>query len=134
MATIDNRVIVVLDDCLTYNNLWTKDKQIVRLLTSGRDYNITVIITLQYTLGCSHEMCNNFDHIFLLSEDFNNNRKKLYNHYASMFPSYDIFVKVFKHVTADYGAMVICNRVNCVDIRRKVFWFKVDLQQQLTRS
>ena len=38
---------------------------------------------------------DNFDYIFILGEDMTSNRKRLYEHYAGMFPTFDVFEKVF---------------------------------------
>ena len=124
---IDTSVILVMDDCLADKKTWMKDKNIAELLQNGRHYHITFILTMQYALGITPELRTNFDYIFLLGEDFNNNKKKLYEHYAGMFPTYDIFSQVFRQVTADYGSMVLNNRVKSANIKEKVFWFKADI-------
>jgi hypothetical protein len=59
-----------------------------------------------------------------LGEDMYSNRKRLYEHYAGMFPTRDIFDQVFLKVTENYGCMVINNRVRSTDIRKKVFWYR----------
>ena len=79
---------------------------------------------MQFALGIPPEMRSNFDYIFLLAEDFISNRKRLYDHYAGMFPTFDMFQQVFLDVTEDYGCMVIDNRVHSKDITKKVFWYK----------
>jgi hypothetical protein len=121
---VDTRVMLVMDDCLAQKSLWAKDQNILELMQNGRHYHITYMLTMQYSLGISPELRSNFDYIFLLGEDMINNRKKLYDHYAGMFPSFDIFQKVFTHCTNDYGCMVIDNRTRTSDITKKVFWYK----------
>ena len=61
-----------------------------------------------------------------------NNRKKLYEHYAGMFPSRELFDQVFLQVTDDYGVMVINNRLRSSDIRKKVFWYKAKKRGELS--
>ena len=73
---------------------------------------------------------SNFDFIFLLGEDFINNRKKLYEHYAGMFPTRELFDQVFMQVTDNYGCMVINNRLRTTDIRKKVFWYKAEKRNE----
>ena len=41
-----------------------------------------------------------------------------------MFPTFEIFQQVFGDVTANFGAMVINNRVHSKNIADKVFWYK----------
>ena len=79
---------------------------------------------MQYSLGIPPEMRSNFDYIFLLAEDFTNNRKRLYEHYAGMFPDFASFNDAFSVLTEDYGCMVINNKIHTTDITEKVFWFK----------
>ena len=40
-------------------------------------------------------MRSNFDYIFLLAEDFTNNRKRLCEHYAGMFPDFASFRRIY---------------------------------------
>lgn len=123
---IDTRCILIMDDCLAQKGSWMKDKNILELLQNGRHYHITFVLTMQYALGITPELRSNFDYVFLLGEDFINNRKKLYDHYAGMFPSFDIFQQVFTEVTDNFGCMVLNNRVKSKFIQEKVFWYKAD--------
>jgi hypothetical protein len=121
---IDPRCFLIMDDCMSSKHLWLKDPNILSIFNEGRHYQLTFILTMQYSLGIQPELRSNFDYIFLLGEDFHNNKKKLYDHYAGMFPSYDSFQQVFNQVTDNYGCMVINNRLRTSDITKKVFWYK----------
>jgi exonuclease I len=103
---------------------WKRDKTIKSIFFNGRHYNFLFILTMQYSLGIQPELRSNFDFIFLLGEDMYSNRKRLFEHYAGMFPTRDIFDQVFLQVTQNYGCMVINNRVRSTDIRKKVFWYR----------
>ena len=120
----DSRMFLLMDDCMSSKGSWVKEEQILELFFNGRHHKISFILTMQYAIGIPPEMRSNFDYIFLLAEDFISNRKRLYEHYAGMFPSFDVFQQVFTQVTADYGCMVINNRVHSTDITEKVFWYK----------
>jgi len=120
----DDRIILIMDDCMSSKGTWVKEEQILELFFNGRHHHLSFILTMQYAIGIPPEMRSNFDYIFLLAEDFISNRKRLYEHYAGMFPSFDIFQQVFSEITADYGCMVINNRVHSTDITEKVFWYK----------
>jgi hypothetical protein len=43
-----------------------------------------------------------------------------------MFPSFDIFKRVFTKVTSNFGCMVINNRKKGGPITDKVFWYKAN--------
>jgi hypothetical protein len=120
----DDRIMLIMDDCMSSKGSWVKEQQILELFFNGRHHHISFILTMQFALGIPPEMRSNFDYIFLLAEDFITNRKRLYEHYAGMFPSFDVFQQVFSEVTQDYGIMVINNRVHSTDITEKVFWYK----------
>ena len=109
---------------MSSKHLWLKDPSVLAVFNEGRHYQLTFILTMQYCLGIQPELRSNFDFIFMLGEDFVNNRKKLYEHYAGMFPSRDVFEQVFLQVTNNYGCMVIDNRLRTTDIKKKVFWYK----------
>lgn len=120
----DDRLMLIMDDCMSSKGTWVKDENISELFYNGRHHRVSFILTMQFSLGIPPEFRSNFDYIFLLAEDFISNRKRLYEHYAGMFPSFDMFQQVFLDVTENYGCMVINNRVHSKDITDKVFWYK----------
>ena len=119
----DTTLMLVMDDCMS-DKKWVKDPNIGELFFNGRHYHVSLILTMQYAVGIPPEMRSNLDYIFLLAEDFTNNQKKLYEHYAGMFPTLDSFKQVFSHVTCNYGVMVINNRIHSSNLTDKVFWYK----------
>ena len=116
--------MIVMDDCMSSKGSWVKEEPIQELFYNGRHYKISFILTLQYCLGIPPEMRANFDYIFLLAEDFITNRRRLYEHFAGMFPDFSSFNDAFTILTEDYGCMVINNKIHTTDITEKVFWYK----------
>jgi hypothetical protein len=126
---VDPRAILVMDDCLSSKGAWMKDDFIREIFMNGRHFFIMYILTMQFPLGITPELRSNFDYIFLLADDFISNQKRLYDHYAGMFPNFDSFRQVFINLTGDFGSMVIVNRGNRSHILDKVFWFKSDNEE-----
>jgi hypothetical protein len=120
----DDRTLLIMDDCMSSNGKWMSDESIRDLFFNGRHYHISFVLTLQYVKGIPPDLRSNFDYIFLLAEDFTNNRRKLYDEYAGMFPTFDVFCQIFTQLTQDYGCMVIDNRIHTTVIEDKVFWYK----------
>ena len=120
----DPRAMLIMDDCMSSKGSWVKEQPITELFFNGRHHNLSFILTMQFPLGIPPEMRSNFDYIFLLADDFISNRKRLYDHYAGMFPDFNTFQQVFLDLTENYGCMVINNRVHSKDITEKVFWYK----------
>lgn len=122
--SIDTRAFLLMDDCLSSKGAWLKDENILEVFMNGRHYDLLYMLTMQFPLGIPPELRSNFDYIFILGEDFISNQKRIYDHYAGMFPSFDLFQKVFTNITDDYGCMVINNCVKSKKIQDKVFWYK----------
>ena len=121
---LDARTYCIMDDCLSSKGTWMRDKPIQELLYNGRHYEIMYILTMQYPLGITPELRSNFDYIFLLKEEYISNQKKLFDHYAGMFPNFDSFRQVFSSLVCDYGCMVIDNRRDVNNSLERIFWYK----------
>ena len=124
-SNIDPRSIIILDDCL-YDNTWTKDKNVRSLFMNGRHYKTMFIITMQYALGIPPNLRTNVDYVFLLREPYVSNRKRLYEHYAGMFPTFDVFCQVMDQCTEDYECLVVNNNAKSNKITDMVFWYKAE--------
>ena len=79
---------------------------------------------MQFALGITPELRSNFDYIFLLKAEFISEQKKLFDHYAGMFPNFDSFRQVFNSLTANYGCMVIDNRRKASNPLERLFWYR----------
>jgi hypothetical protein len=121
---IDPRSFIIMDDCLGQKGAWGKDKPILELLFNGRHYRISYVLTMQFPLGITPELRSNFDYIFLLAENKVSNQKRMWDHYAGMFPTFDGFRNVFSDLTSDYGSLVISNRGAGKGFIETVFWYK----------
>jgi hypothetical protein len=123
---IDSRCFLLMDDCLASKGSWMKDEAILKVFFNGRHYDMMYILTMQFPLGISPELRSNFDYIFLLGDDYYSNQKRLFDHYAGMFPTFQAFRDVFVEVTKNFGCLVIVNRGNRENLFDKVFWFRAD--------
>jgi hypothetical protein len=121
---IDPRTVLVMDDCMAAKHLWLKDPNMLEIMNQGRHSQLTFILTMQYCLGIQPELRDQFNFIFLLGEDNATARRKLYDHYAGIFPKFDLFEQVFNQVTENYGCLVINKKIKSQDLSKKVFWFR----------
>ena len=124
-SNIDPRAVLILDDCL-YDSSWTKDTNVRSLFMNGRHYKTMFIITMQYALGIPPNLRTNIDYVFILRENYVSNRKRLYEHYAGMFPSFEIFAQVMDQCTENYECLVINNNAKSNKLEDQVFWYKAD--------
>ncbi len=121
---IDPRAIIVMDDCLASKGSWAKDPAIYDLLYNGRHRQIMYILTMQFPLGIKPELRSNFDYVFLLADDQGTNIRRLYDHYAGMFPDYNSFRQIFRQLTENYGSMVLRNRGARGSLLEKIAFYR----------
>ena len=124
-SNIDPRAFVILDDCL-YDNTWTKDKMMRLLFMNGRHWKIMLIITMQYPLGVPPNLRTNIDYVFILREPYLANRKRIYENYAGMFPTFESFCKVMDQCTENYECLVINNNAKSNKLQDQIFWYKAE--------
>lgn len=124
-SSIDPRAFLILDDCL-YDNSWTKDINIKSCFMNGRHYKIFFLITMQFPLGIPPHLRANIDYIFIFRDNMIRNKQKIYEHYAGMFPNFDVFRTVMDSCTENYECLVINNKVQSNKIEDQVFWYKAN--------
>lgn len=121
----DPRAFVILDDCL-YDQSWTKDKLMRLLFMNGRHWKVMLIITMQYPLGIPPNLRTNIDYVFILREPYMTNRKRIWENYASMFPTLESFCSVMDQTTANYECLVINNNSHSNKLNDQIFWYKAE--------
>ena len=124
-STTDPRTFVILDDCL-YDQSWTRDKMMRLLFMNGRHWKVMLIITMQYPLGIPPNLRTNIDYVFILREPYLTNRKRIWENYASMFPTLELFSSVMDQTTENYECLVINNNSKSNKLHDQVMWYKAD--------
>ena len=124
-STIDPRAFVILDDCL-YDAGWTRDKMMRLLFMNGRHWKMMLIMTMQDPLGIPPNLRTNIDYVFILREPYISNRKKIYENYAGMFPTFESFCQVMDQCTENYECLVINNNAKTNKLSEQIFWYKAD--------
>ena len=124
-STIDPRTFVILDDCL-YDNTWSRDKLMRLLFMNGRHWKVMLIITMQYPLGIPPTLRTNIDYVFILREPYLTNRKRIWENYASMFPTLESFSSVMDQTTENYECLVINNNAKSNKLQDQIFWYKAE--------
>jgi hypothetical protein len=124
-SSIDPRTFVILDDCL-YDATWTKDKMMRLLFMNGRHWKIMMVITMQYPLGIPPNLRTNIDYVFILREPYITNRKRIWENYAGMFPTFESFCQVMDQCTENYECLVINNNSKSNKLQEQIFWYKAE--------
>ena len=121
--TTDPRAFVILDDCL-YDNTWSRDKLMRALFLNGRHFKCMLLLTMQYPLGMPPTLRTNVDYVFILRENYLTNRKRIYENYASMFPTFESFCSVMDQCTENYECLVINNNTKSNKLTDQIFWYR----------
>lgn len=123
-SNIDPYAFLILDDLMYNANQWMKDISIKDIFMNGRHFNLMFLVTMQFALGLVPAFRNNADIVVIFREPIMSNRRRLYDHYAGMFPSFEIFCQVMNQCTENYECLVINQRVSSNNISDQVFWYR----------
>ena len=122
-SNIDTRAFLILDDCL-YDASWIKEESTRYVFMNGRHIDLMTIITMQYPLGITPNLRTNVDFVFILRETILGNRRRIYENYAGMFPTFEMFCQFMDQCTENFECLVICNGVQSNKLEDQVFWYK----------
>jgi hypothetical protein len=85
------------------------------------------VITMQYPLGIPPSLRTQIDYVFILRENIVNNRKRIFDNYAGMFTSFDVFCQVMDQCTENFECIVINNNAKSNRFEDQVFWYKAEI-------
>jgi hypothetical protein len=121
----DPRAFLILDDCL-YDNSWIQQDSTRYVFMNGRHIDLTTLITMQYPLGVTPNLRTNIDYVFILREPYLTNRKRIWENYASMFPTLESFCAVMDQCTENFECLVINNNAKSNKLNDQIFWYKAE--------
>lgn len=115
--------VLLLDDC-AYEGKLLKNELFKEIFQNGRHYKMWFILSLQYPADILPTLRTCIDYTFIFRENNKLTRKKIYENYASVIPSYDLFCAIMDEITNDYTALVINNLSTSNELEDCIFWFK----------
>ncbi len=101
---------LILDCCMSSRGDWTKNEEIKDLFNNKEKHKLTTIVSFSFSLGIPVEMRQTFDYIFLLSEHFISNKKRLFDHYGYyIFNTFEEFDNILININKmnDYNCLVL---------------------------
>ena len=120
---LSNNMLLVFDDMMADAVSFKKSRWFKELFMNGRHHNICFVIAMQYVMGIPPEMRDNVDFAFLFAND-GANLRKIYDNFAGVIPTFDMFNAIFKQFTRNQGCMVINKTNSSDDLRDQVFYYK----------
>ena len=122
-SIIDRRAFICLDDCF-YDNKWISDKYARSLFMNGRHYGLLSILAIQYPMDILPVLCDQVDYVFIFNEVRVSARRRIYEQFANIFPTFELFCQIMDQCTKDYECLVIHNGSKTNRIDDCVFWYK----------
>ena len=115
--------MLIIDDCMDDPTVFNKPPQ-PGLFKNGRHWKMLYIVSLQYALDVKPHIRSNIDGVFIFRESNVAIRKRLYENYAGIIPSFSLFEKIMDAITGDYTALYVQNSINTNDWKECVFYYK----------
>ena len=123
-----NTACFVIDDCMHEAKNWASSETIADIFMNGRHYDLLFIVAMQYCMGILPTLRTCVDYVFICRENSFSNKKKLFEHYCSIFPDFKMFCKVLDALTVDYQCIVVKQRKNTsTRIEDNIFWYKAEI-------
>lgn len=124
---LDNTFFLVMDDLLSDSKSWKNDRQIRELLMNGRHCNVLSFLTMQYPLGIPPDLRTNIDYVFIFRETIRANRKRLWENFGGVVPSFEMFNTLMDACTADFHCLVINNNSASNSLEDILFYWKAPI-------
>lgn len=118
--------ILIVDDCMDDITVFNKAPQ-PALFKNGRHWKMLYIVSLQYALDVKPHIRFNIDGVFIFRESNVAIRKKLYENYAGIVPSFQLFEKIMDTITGDFTALYIQTNSVSNDWTDCVFYYKAPI-------
>lgn len=115
--------VIIVDDCTDEPAVFRKPIQ-RGMYKRGRHWKMMYILSLQYSMDIRPDIRTNVDGVFLLREPNLNNRKNMYENYASIIPDFKTFCEIMDQITEDFTALYIHNTTRSNNWQDCVFWYK----------
>lgn len=119
------RKYIVIDDLGFKKNL-TKSDTLRKLFMNGRHWGLYTMLTLQYCMDLDISLRGNAGYIFMCREMIVNYRRRLYESFCGMLPSFSVFEKVFDACTQNYEVLVIDRTSRSSRVEDCLFWWKAE--------
>jgi hypothetical protein len=118
-------LLIVLDDLGYMAKDIQKSEVIKRIFMAGRHFKILLILSMQYCKAFEPDLRSNVDYIFVCFEKNPLNRRRIYEAYNTIFPTFAEFDRVMVDCTRDREVLVLSNTFSqSIDVCDNVFWYK----------
>ena len=115
--------VLLFDDCCDDPKMLNRPI-FHQLYKNGRHFKCFFLMSLQYALDIKPAIRTNIDTTFILRESNLRNRKSLYENYAGIIPTFEMFCEIMDQITNDYTALYIHNATTSNKLEDIIFYYK----------
>ena len=117
------RKFVIIDDC-AYKKGITRSETLRKLFMNGRHWGILTFFTVQYCIDLDISLRGNAGYVFVCREAIISYRRKIYESFLGMLPSFAVFEKVMDSCTQNFEVLVLDRTVKSTRVEDALFWYK----------
>lgn len=117
------RKFVIIDDCMFQSGI-TRTETLRKLFMNGRHWNIFVMLTIQYCMSLDIALRGNAGYVFVCRENIISYRRKIFESFLGMLPSFQVFEKVMDSCTQNYELLVLDRTAKSTNPEDCLFWYK----------
>lgn len=115
--------VAVVDDCMDKKSEF-RTELIEGFYKNGRHWKPFWILSLQYAIDILPVIIVSIDIAFIGREPNDNIRKKIYEKYAGIIPTYSLFCSLMEKFTSDHSFLVVLNNMTSNKLEDCVFYWK----------
>ena len=119
------RKFIIIDDLMFKGGI-SRAESIRKLFMNGRHWQIMTMLTVQYCMSLDIALRGNAGYIFVCREPIISYRKKIYESFLGMLPSFSVFEKVMDVCTQNYECLVLDRTCRSTKVEDCLFWYKAD--------
>ena len=124
MKINDSELFILIDNnCISNLSSFSTDKNMRELFFNIRSYHIRYILNSDYPILLTPMLRSNIDLIFIKGNTNMNYKKDIYDKYASIFPSFEIFCNILEECSRNNGYLVIHMSSNSIKLEEKIFYY-----------
>ena len=121
------REIMIVADDVSYDKQLLKSPVMRDIAMNGRPAKCGLAMTLQYCMDLGPDLRTQFSYIICCADNIHANRKRIWNYFAGVVPTYREFDAIMQSCTQDHSCLVIDNSNPSASVQNSIFHWKARL-------
>ena len=121
------RELMIVADDIGFDKQLLKSPVMRDIAMNGRPAKCGLAVTLQYCMDLGPDLRTQFQYIICCADNIHANRKRIWQYFAGVVPTYREFDAIMQSCTQDHSCLVIDNSNPSASIRTSIFHWKARL-------